>query len=99
MRVVEEGGVRFVEGMPKLSLMRGVEDAGLVIEACFSAGVQSALLYAENLTGGFFDLSSGEAGAVLQKLRIGQCTVQFKVRRDGGGGEQGEAAREWLGSI
>jgi hypothetical protein len=26
-------------------------------------------LYAANLTRGFFDLSSGEAGAILQKLR------------------------------
>jgi hypothetical protein len=40
-----------------------------VVEACFSGGVSSALLYAPNLTEGFFDLSSGEAGAVLQKLR------------------------------
>jgi hypothetical protein len=30
---------------------------------------RSALLYAEHLTDGFFNLSSGEAGAVLQKLR------------------------------
>ena len=49
--------------------MRTVEDAGLVVEACFSNGVKSALLYAPNLTGKFFDLSSGEAGAILQKLR------------------------------
>jgi len=40
-----------------------------VLEACFSAGVSSALLYAPNLTLRFFDLSSGEAGAILQKLR------------------------------
>jgi len=49
--------------------MRNVNDAGLVVEACFSGGVDSALLYAHNLTGEFFDLSSGEAGAILQKLR------------------------------
>lgn len=28
-----------------------------------------ALLYASNLSAGFFDLSSGEAGAILQRLR------------------------------
>ncbi len=67
--VTEEGGVRFVEGPPGRQLMRNVEDAGMVVEACFSSGVGSALLYAQNLTGAFFDLSSGEAGAILQKLR------------------------------
>ena len=38
--------------------MRGVEDAGLVVEARFSGGVDRALLYAQNLT-----------EAILQKLR------------------------------
>jgi hypothetical protein len=49
--------------------MRSPGDADLVLEACFSSGAASALLYAQNLTESFFDLSSGEAGAVLQKLR------------------------------
>ena len=69
LRVSEEAGVRFVEGPPDLPLMHSIEDAGLVVEACFSGGVDSVLLYAPNLTEGFFDLSSGEAGAILQKLR------------------------------
>lgn len=67
--VAEAAGVRFVAGPPGLPLMRSIEDAGLVVEACFSNGVDSALLYAPNLTEKFFDLSSGEAGAILQKLR------------------------------
>lgn len=49
--------------------MRTVEDASLVVEACLSNRVKSALLYTPNLTGNFFDLSSGEAGAIPQKLR------------------------------
>src|SRR5579871_5931457 len=65
----EEAGVRFVEGSPDLPLMRRVEDATTILEACFSARASGALLYPANLTAGFFDLSSGEAGAVLQKLR------------------------------
>jgi len=69
LTVSEEAGVRFVEGPPDLPLMRSVEDSTLVLEACFSHGVSSALLYAPNLTERFFDLSSGEAGAILQKLR------------------------------
>ena len=39
------------------------------IEGCFEHGVYALLLYPENLTAGFFDLSSGEAGEILQKLR------------------------------
>ena len=69
LRVSEESGVRFVEGTLGEPLMRRPQDATLVLEACFSARVGGALLYPENLTSQFFDLSSGEAGEVLDKLR------------------------------
>lgn len=49
--------------------MARANDATLVIEACFSHRARLALLYASNLMGKFFDLSSGEAGEILQKLR------------------------------
>jgi hypothetical protein len=67
--VSEESGVRIVEGTLGEPLMRRPQDATLVLEACFSARVPGALLYPENLTSQFFDLSSGEAGEVLDKLR------------------------------
>jgi hypothetical protein len=69
LTLVEEVEVRFVEGPPGRPFMRTAEDSVLIVEACFSAAVDSVLLYAPNLTPGFFDLSSGEAGSVLQKLR------------------------------
>jgi uncharacterized protein DUF4180 len=69
LTIAEKSGVRFVEGPLGLPLMRNTEDATLVLEACFSHRVSAALLYAPNLTDKFFDLSSGEAGAILQKLR------------------------------
>jgi hypothetical protein len=69
LTISEEAGVRFAEGLPGRQLMRSAEDVGLVVEACFSARVNSALLYAPNLPEHFFDLSSGEAGIILQKLR------------------------------
>lgn len=78
--MVEEAGVRFVEGPPGLKFMRSIEDAGLVVEACFSSGADSALLYASNLTERFFDLSSGEAGAILQKLRNYRIRVAVVCR-------------------
>jgi len=69
LTIGEEAGVRFVEGPPGMPLMRTIEDAALLVEACFSNRATSALIYAPNLTDRFFDLSSGEAGAILQKLR------------------------------
>jgi hypothetical protein len=87
--VHEEAGVRIVEGTPGASLLRRPQDATLVLEACFSAAAHVALLYPENLTPRFFDLSSGEAGEVLDKLRrfhirlaivCAPGTVQFSSR-------------------
>lgn len=69
LTLAEEAGARFVEGPPGRQLMRSIDDAGLVVEACLSGNADSALLYAPNLTARFFDLSSGEAGVILQKLR------------------------------
>ena len=55
--------------------MRRPQDATLVLEACFSASTRVALLYPENLTPRFFDLSSGEAGEILDKLRRFQISL------------------------
>ena len=74
LRVIDELGVRVVEGTRGESLVRRPQDATLVIEACLSTGLRKALLYPENLTPRFFDLSSGEAGEILDKLR------RFRVR-------------------
>jgi len=62
-------GQRFVEGAPRQPLMRRVEDISTVLEACFDNAAYRLLIYPENLTERFFDLSSGEAGEILQKLR------------------------------
>jgi len=69
MTVIEESGVQAVEGAPGQRFMATVRDVDRVIEACFEHRATSALLYAANLTDSFFDLSSGDAGAILQKLR------------------------------
>jgi hypothetical protein len=62
-------GQRFVEGVPGQPLIRHVEDVTTLLEACFANAAHGLLLYPENLTEHFFDLSSGEAGTILQKLR------------------------------
>jgi hypothetical protein len=67
--VREESGVRIVEGTPGAALMRRPQDATLVLEACFSSLAHLALLHPGNLTPRFFNLSSGEAGEILDKIR------------------------------
>jgi hypothetical protein len=69
LTVSEEAGVRFLKGPPDQPLLRSTEDATLLVEACFSHRAKAVLLYAPNLTQTFFDLSSGDAAAILQKLR------------------------------
>lgn len=62
-------GQSFVEGPPEQPLMERAADVNRLIEACFEHESRGLLLYSENLTERFFDLSSGDAGEILQKLR------------------------------
>lgn len=69
LSVVDENNQKVIEGVPEDAPMTSVRDIDRVIEACYSEDASAALLYATNLTPAFFDLSSGEAGEILQKLR------------------------------
>jgi hypothetical protein len=69
LKMVEEDGVKMVEGEPGAPFMTKAGDVDRVVEACFSDRAGAALLYADNLPPAFFDLSSRDAGAILQKLR------------------------------
>ncbi len=69
MSIETRNDQRIVEGPPGAQLLRTPDDVVEILEACFGNHTTSVLLYAENLTEHFFDLSSGEAGAILQKLR------------------------------
>jgi hypothetical protein len=66
--------MKMLEREPGMRYLADANDVGRLIEDCVSAGARSALLYADNLPGKFFDLSSGQAGVILQKLRT------YKVR-------------------
>ena len=111
--LIDEHGVRAVEGARGHGLMQRPQDATLIIEACFSANARAALLYPENLTPRFFDLSSGEAGVILYKLRRYQVrlavvcapgAIEFSSRfreilsDDLRVFDTREAARAWLAS-
>ena len=67
--VRERNGECFAEGMQGTPLVRGVEDITTLIEVCLTHTLHRLLLYPENLTENFFDLSSREAGIILQRLR------------------------------
>jgi hypothetical protein len=61
--------MKMLEREPGARYLADAGDVGRLIEDCFSSGARSALLYADNLPRKFFDLSSGQAGLILQKLR------------------------------
>jgi hypothetical protein len=82
LKVVVSGGVRLVEGEPGHAYLANVEDVGHLIEGCIGNGARCGLLYASNLTAQFFDVSSGEAGAVLQKLRTYDIRLAVVVEDD-----------------
>jgi hypothetical protein len=70
-----EAGASVVAEAPRgRRLFLDVDDTGRLLERCFSLGAEGALLYAPNLSSAFFDLSSGEAGSMLQRLR------NFRIR-------------------
>ena len=94
MRVVEERGLTLVEGTPGEPLLRELADDNRLVERCFEARATAALLYAANLTPAFFDLRSGEAGAILQKLRTYQ--IRLAVVAPAGSVELSERFRELL---
>jgi GNAT superfamily N-acetyltransferase len=66
---VEQGGIIFIEGRPGQPLLHTPADTVRVIEACLSHHARNVVLYAPNMSGGFFDVSSREAGDLLQRLR------------------------------
>ena len=63
------GQVLFLEGPPGHSLLRDAAGITSLLEECFAVPTRRALLYAENMPPAFFDVSSGEAGIFLQRLR------------------------------
>ena len=68
LTLVQEAPIPFLEGPSDAPFMHRVEDVRSILEECFFHRVTAVLLYSPNLTQRFFDLSSGEAGEILQKL-------------------------------
>ena len=72
LRVADYHGQSYAEAADREPLqMRDVND---VLSFCFEHGSSRLLLHSDNLPAGFFDLSTGVAGAILQKFR------QYRIR-------------------
>ena len=71
---IEHNGKTYLQGPAGQPLLRKMDEATRLVEACMNEGTDGLLLYAENLTDRFFDLSSTEAGNILPKLR------QYRIR-------------------
>jgi hypothetical protein len=69
VKVVKKGRVRYVSGIAGRRLLKNIDDVIGLIGYCFEKKVNRVLLYTKNLTKKFFDLSSHEAGMILQKFR------------------------------
>jgi hypothetical protein len=69
MNLVEEAGTRWIEGPQDQPLLANARDATRIVEACAWFETHDVLLYAVNLPPTFFDLSSGDAGEILQKMQ------------------------------
>ncbi len=69
LQLITKGDKTALEGEPGTRLFQSPGDVNDLIGACFEHGTHSVLLHAQNLTEQFFDLSSGDAGEILQKLR------------------------------
>jgi hypothetical protein len=82
IRVLDVGGKKVVAGTPGVRLLEGPDDVIDLLGACGEHGTRSLLLHAENLPERFFDLSSGQAGAILQKLRNYQVRLAVVASED-----------------
>ena len=69
LTVREISGQRYLEGRAGQPLLVTVDDTVQVIGQCLEHRLNRLLLYADNLPERFFDLSSGDAGAILQKFQ------------------------------
>jgi hypothetical protein len=70
LNIIEYQGQRIGEGPRGALFLKSAAESSRLVEACGNAEVDKMVLYPENLTPNYFDLSSREAGEVLGKLRI-----------------------------
>ena len=83
--VQERDGTRIVEGLDPLV---GASDARELVAACLEHGAACVLLDSEALTPAFFDLRTGLAGELLQKLQNYRIRLALVVPDERAHGER-----------
>ena len=83
INVVRIAEKQYLAGIPGKQLIQTEDDITRILELCYENDTNRILLYAENFSDNFFDLSSGEAGMILQKFSNYFVKAAAVVRLDG----------------
>lgn len=95
MKVSRYRGVEYAEGLAGERVLQKGDDSVDLIGFCIENGTSRVLLFAENVADDFFDLRSGIAGVVLQKLRNYQIKLALVLPSEASSkGRFGEMVRE-----
>ncbi len=70
IHVVRIAEKQYLAGTPGKKLIQTEADVNRLLESCYENDTNRILLYAENFSDNFFDLSSGEAGMILGKFSL-----------------------------
>jgi hypothetical protein len=70
IHVVRIAEKQYLAGMPGKKLIQKEADVTEIVGLCYENDTNRVLLYAENFSDKFFDLSSGEAGMILGKFSV-----------------------------
>ncbi|MBN2543006.1 DUF4180 domain-containing protein [bacterium] len=68
IEIKEKNGTKYLTGLPGEKLVRSEADINSLLSLCYEHATNRILFYPTNLTPNFFDLSSREAGEILQKF-------------------------------
>jgi len=82
LRLIEKEGTRFVETHPGHRFITAEADAVDLVGLCGEHESNLLLFYGDNLDPAFFDLSTGLAGAVLQKFATYQMRAALVLPPD-----------------
>ena len=90
VRLIEKLHQRYVEAVGDRDLIECEKDIVALIGLCAEFNADRILLHGDLLTNAFFDLKSGHAGMILQKLVNYQIKTAVVLRRDQVHGKFGE---------
>jgi hypothetical protein len=70
VQIVRIAEKQYLAGMPGKKLIQTEQDVTRILELCYENDTNRVLLYPENFSDQFFDLSSGQAGMILGKFSV-----------------------------